>query len=79
MSKLGAEVDVALRSFVSNAGGEVLGAMLIHRNGFVVSSVTRDGVNAKSLSAVLAAIKGNIDRMFSKAGIGSTNLLLFSW
>ena len=77
MSKLNAEVDIALRDFVSSIGGEVLGAMLIHRNGFVVSSVTRNGVNTKSLSAVLAAVKGTVDRMFSKAGIGSTNLLLF--
>ncbi|WP_054841811.1 hypothetical protein [Vulcanisaeta distributa] len=77
MSKLSAEVDIALRDFVSNVSNEVLGAMLIHRNGFIVSSVTRNGVNVKSLGAVFAAVKGTIDKMFSKAGIGNTNLLLF--
>ncbi len=78
MYKLNTEVDITLRDFVSNVGSDVLGgAMLIHRNGFVVSSVTKDGVDAKSLGAVFAAVKGAIDKMFSKVGIGSANLLLF--
>ena len=76
MSKLSAEVDIALRDFVSNVGGEALGAMLIHRNGFVISSVIKDGVNAKTLSAVLAAVKGSVDKMLSKSGIGGTDLVL---
>ncbi len=77
MSKLNTEVDIALRDFVSRSGGEVLGAMLIHRNGFVISSITMNGVDAKSLGAVFAAVKGTVDKMFSKVGIGNTNLLLF--
>ncbi|MGC8608103.1 MAG: roadblock/LC7 domain-containing protein [Vulcanisaeta sp.] len=77
MSKLGVEVNLALRDFVNNTGNEVLGAMIIHRNGFVISSVMRDSINAKSLSAVFAAVKGTVDRILSKSGIGNTNLLLF--
>ncbi|ADY02367.1 hypothetical protein VMUT_2171 [Vulcanisaeta moutnovskia 768-28] len=77
MSKLGIEVNLALRDFVNNTGNEVLGAMIIHRNGFIISSVMRDSINAKSLSAVFAAVKGTVDRMLSKSGIGNTNLLLF--
>ena len=73
-----AELDIALREFVSSVGSEVLGAMLIYRSGFIISSVARGGIDVKSLGAVVAAVKGSVDRLLTRSGIGSTGLILFT-
>jgi len=76
MSRINDEVGSVLRGLAMDLGHDVVGAMLIYRNGFVVSSISRNGVDSKSLSAVLATLKGSIDRMLGKAGLGGSDLII---
>jgi predicted regulator of Ras-like GTPase activity (Roadblock/LC7/MglB family) len=76
MSRINDEIDSVLRGLAMDLGHDVVSAMLIYRNGFVVSSISRNGVDSKSLSAVLATLKGSIDRMLGKAGLGGSDLII---
>jgi predicted regulator of Ras-like GTPase activity (Roadblock/LC7/MglB family) len=76
MSRINDEVGSILRSLAMDIGNGIVGAMLIYRNGFIISSVSRNSVNMKSLGAVLAAIKGSVDKMLGRAGLGSSDLIV---
>ena len=76
MKSINDEINMALRGFVANVGSDVIGTMLVYRNGFIVSSISRNGINTKSFGALLAAVKGSIEKALSKVDAGSVNSLI---